>query len=142
MPPSLYGFIPRTYCGPRVQELSPTSRAGDGDPLDICVLCERPINRGEVILDARVIGGLQMVDGGEADDKIIAVFAKDRIWGDAHDLSDLPEALPERLRHYFLTYKLVPGDSPDVSIESVYGAEHARRVVEASVADYQDQFGD
>lgn len=142
MPPSLYGFIPRTYCGARVQALSPTSKSGDGDPLDICVICERPIDRGEVILDARVVGGLQMVDGGEADDKIIAVFARDRIWGETRDLDDLPPALVERLRHYFLTYKLIPGDASDVSIEKVYGSEHAKQVVEASIADYDENFGD
>ena len=74
MAPTLYGFVPQTYCGARVQAMSPTSEKGDGDPLDICVITERPINRGEVILRARVIGGVQMVDGGEADDKIIAVL--------------------------------------------------------------------
>ena len=142
MPPSLYGFIPRTYCGRRVQALSPTSKSGDGDPLDICVICERPIDRGEVLLDARVIGGLQMVDGGEADDKIIAVFSKDRIWGEVNDLADLPTALVERLRHYFLTYKLVPGDVSNVSIENVYGSAHAKRVVEAACEDYRESYGD
>src|ERR1700690_4061246 len=58
LPPSLYGFVPRTYCAERVGAMSPTVRKGDGDPLDICVLSERPINRSEVILNARVIGGI------------------------------------------------------------------------------------
>src|SRR5690554_933925 len=80
-PPSLYGFIPRTYCGERVCRLSPQSERGDGDPLDICVISERPINKSEIILNARVVGGIQMIDGGEADDKIIAVLAKDNFWG-------------------------------------------------------------
>ena len=141
-PPTLYGFIPRTYCGSRVKALSPNSSAGDGDPLDICVLSERPIDRAEVILRARVIGGLQMVDGGEADDKIIAVFDNDRFWAKCHDIKDLPELLPERLRHYFLTYKLVPGEVADVSIDRLYGAEHARSVVMAAMHDYADHFGD
>ena len=64
MPPTLYGFIPQTYCSVRVNELSPKATKGDDDPLDICVITERSINRGEVILRARVIGGLQMVDKG------------------------------------------------------------------------------
>jgi len=62
MPPTLYGFIPRTYCGDRVKALSSQSVKGDLDPLDICVITEGPISRGEVILRARVIGGVQMVD--------------------------------------------------------------------------------
>src|SRR6056297_68244 len=66
LPPTLYGFIPRTFCGSRVS-----------DPLDICVLSERPINRSDVVLQARVVGGLAMNDHGEADDKIIAVLNKD-----------------------------------------------------------------
>ena len=77
VPPALYGFVPRTYCGTRVAALSPTSARGDGDPLDICVLTERPVDRNEVILDARVVGGIEMVDGGEADDKIIAGVSED-----------------------------------------------------------------
>ena len=72
-PPTLYGFIPRTFCGRRVAKLSPLAKSGDGDPMDICVITERPISRAEIILRARVVGGLQMVDNDEADDKIIAL---------------------------------------------------------------------
>lgn len=108
-PPTLYGFIPRTYCGKRVGALCKTAHEGDGDPLDICVLSERPITRAEVILNARVIGGLKMIDGDEADDKIVAVLDNDNFWGNVHDITELPEVLVERLRHYFTTYKLVPG---------------------------------
>ncbi|MCB0092289.1 MAG: inorganic pyrophosphatase [Caldilineaceae bacterium] len=140
-PPALYGFIPRTYCGERVTVLSPNAARGDGDPLDICVISERPINRAEVILNARVVGGLQMVDGGEADDKIIAVLENDNVWGDAHDLSDIPEILVERLRHYFATYKLIPGKPANISIDMVYGHEHAIKVVEASMEDYDEEYG-
>jgi len=140
LPPSLYGFIPRTYCGSRVAALSPQAKRGDGDPLDICVLSERPIDRAEILLRARVVGGLQMVDYGEADDKIIAVLAEDPVWGQAVDLDGLPGALIDRLRHYFSTYKNVDLDD-NVSIEGAYHAEHARRVVEASLADYQEAYG-
>jgi len=140
-PPSLYGFVPRTFCGDRVCELSPAAATGDADPLDICVICERPVNRAEVLLNARVVGGLQMVDGGEADDKIIAVLKGDNVWGDAEDLGDIPEPFIERLRHYFLTYKLIPGREQNVSIEEIYGAEHAQKVVQASIADYEEEYG-
>ncbi len=140
--PVLYGFIPRTYCGRRVNALSPLSERGDGDPLDICVVSERPIARAEVILNAKVVGGFQMIDHGEADDKIIAVLKNDNIWGQAQDLSDLPKALIERMRHYFLTYKLVPGEAEKTSIEKIYGKEHALKVVQAALDDYRDDYGE
>lgn len=141
MSPTLYGFIPRTYCGARVNELSPKAKCGDEDPLDICVITERPINRGEVIVRARIIGGVQMVDNGEADDKIIAVLDEDPFWAKAETLDDVPEALLSRLRHYFLTYKLVPEQEHPVSIEQVYGREHALKVLQASLEDYIEVYG-
>ncbi len=141
MPPTLYGFVPRTYCGVRVQAMSPTSNCGDGDPLDICVITERPINRGEVILRARVIGGVQMIDGGEADDKIVAVLHEDRFWSHVESIDQIPEALLERLRHYFETYKLSPGSKEDVVVLEMYGAERAKEVIKASQADYDEMFG-
>lgn len=140
-PPTLYGFIPRTFCGPRVGALAPGARAGDGDPMDICVISERQITRAEVVLNARVIGGFQMVDAGQADDKIIAVLQKDAVWGEIETLEDLPNALVERLRHYFLTYKLTPGSKADVHIDLTYEVEHAEQVIRASIEDYQEAFG-
>ncbi len=140
-PPTLYGFIPRTFCGKRVGSLSPGAKRGDGDPMDICVLSERPINRAEVIVKARVVGGLQMIDGGEADDKIVAVLQNDYVWGEARDIKDLPGALIERLHHYFSTYKLVPGQESDISIDKVYGVDDALEVVRAAMADYESEFG-
>ena len=140
-PPTLYGFIPRTFCGQRVEELSPKAEAGDGDPMDICVLTERQVTKAEVIVEARVVGGLQMVDQGEADDKIVAVLSNDSVYGTINDISELPEVLVERLRHYFLTYKLVPGQESNVSIDTVYGHEQAKEVIQASMDDYVDEFG-
>ncbi len=140
-PPSLYGFVPRTYCGDRVGALLPDASRGDGDPLDICLISERPIDRAEVILSARVVGGLPMVDGNEADDKIIAILVNDHLWGHVRDVAELPPVLVERLRHYFETYKLVPGEANTVSIGPAYGAEHARAVVRASMQDYDEIYG-
>ena len=140
-PPTLYGFIPRTFCGARVRELCPGAQRGDGDPLDICVISERPINRTEMILNAKVVGGLQLIDHGEADDKIIAVLKDDLFWGTAEQLSNLPERLIERLRHYFGTYKLIPGEESATAIEQVYDCDHALKVVEAAMQDYLDEFG-
>lgn len=140
--PTLYGFIPRTYCGARLCDLSPNATVGDGDPLDICVISERPIGRPEVVVSARVIGGLQMVDHGEADDKIIAVLDGDHVWGDVDSIEALPPVLVERLQHYFLTYKLIPGEESAVSVDAIYGADHARAVVKASMADYDAEYGE
>ena len=140
-PPTLYGFIPRTLCGSRVGALTDSDKPGDGDPLDICVFSERPINRAEVILNAKVVGGFQGIDHGEVDDKLIAVLDKDYVWGHAEDLADLPEVLIERLRHYFSTYKMLPGEISHMSIEMIYGRNHALKVVEASLADYDEHYG-
>ncbi len=142
LPPTLYGFIPRTYCAERVNALSPNARKGDHDPLDICVLSERPINRNEVILNARVVGGIRMVDHGEADDKIIAVLANDAHYESVRDIDDLPDATLQRLKHYFSTYKLVPGERSQVQIDDIYDAVTAHKVILASMEDYNDVFGD
>ena len=141
-PPALYGFIPRTYCAERVAALTPVTARGDGDPLDICVLSERPITKSEIIVAARVIGGLQLIDRDEADDKIIAVLQNDYVWGEAKDISDVPPVLVERLHHYFSTYKLVPSEPARIRVAGSYGHEHAARVVEAARADYNAHFGE
>ncbi|HEY8494754.1 MAG TPA: inorganic pyrophosphatase [Myxococcota bacterium] len=141
LPPTLYGFVPRTYCAEEVAKLMEGASRGDGDPLDVCVVSERPIARAEVLLDARVIGGIPMLDRGEADDKIIAVLEGDLVWGGARDLADLPSAWIERLRHYFATYKILPGEETRVRVGPAYGREHAERVVRAALADYQHAFG-
>lgn len=143
MPPSLYGFIPRTYCGDRIGSLSKHTDQGDGDPLDICVLSERPIDRAEVILSARVVGGLHMIDHGEADDKIISVLSNDSYYAGVENVNDLPDVLIERLRHYFGTYKLVPGKKEsNVFVDRVYGKDEATKVISASMEDYVDMFGE
>ncbi len=140
-PPALYGFVPQTYCGRRVSELSPKAKRGDGDPLDICVITERPIARSEIILKAKVVGGLQVVDGEEADDKIIAVMANDNVWSHIDEVAELPQAIVERLHHYFATYKNMPDKKTILTIEGMYGAEYARSVVQASLDDYDDEYG-
>ena len=136
-PPALYGFIPRTYCGERTAALCPGAQRGDGDPLDICVISERPIARAEVIVPARVVGGIQLLDRGEADDKIVAVLEGDYVWSHVTDLAALPTILVERLEHYFSTYKLIPGADLQITVQNVYGLYHATRVIEAAMADYR-----
>jgi inorganic pyrophosphatase len=139
LPPTLYGFLPRTLCAAHVAALCPTASRGDGDPLDVCVVSERPIDRADILLRVHIVGGLRMVDAGEADDKIIAVLDQDPVWGDVRELTQLPNGIVERLRHYFMTYKLTPGGQP-VEIDAVYDAAHALTVIAASVADYDEAF--
>lgn len=139
-PPTLYGFIPRTYCGESVGRLA-NVKLGDGDPLDICVISERPITRADIVLNARVVGGLQMLDDGEADDKIVAVLQNDLYWGAVDELDKLPAQMVERLSHYFSTYKLVPGQVASTSIARTYDRAHAVEVIQASIRDYEDVFG-
>ena len=139
-PPSLYGFVPRTYCGPRVARLMGTER-GDGDPLDICVLCERPVARVEVLMEVRVVGGLPVVDAGEADDKLIAVLETDGVWGQVEDIGGVPRALLDRLIHYFATYEFLPDSGGRAQLGEPYGRDHAEEVVRAALADYAEHFG-
>lgn len=146
LPPYAYGFIPRTWCTSRVAGIArstvPGVMKGDGDPLDICVISERPIDRSDILLGCRAVGGLLMVDNGEADDKIIAVLDRDPVWGDVRELHGLPPALVDRLRHYFLTYKFDPASGAQpVTIDAVYGAQRAREVIAAAMADYEEGFG-
>jgi len=144
--PALYGFIPQTYCGDSVAELANektnrTTIVGDKDPLDICVLSERNITSGDILVEAIPIGGFRMIDKNEADDKIIAVMAKDEIYSQWKDILDAPEQIINRLRHYFLTYKNIPGESKAiVEITETYGREVAHEVIRRSINDYNKTF--
>jgi inorganic pyrophosphatase len=140
LPPSIYGFIPQTYAGHSVSGLMPGATGGDLDPLDICVLSERPITRAEVLLHAKVVGGLPMLDGGEADDKILAVLRDDPVYGDITEIESVPEALVDRLIHYFSTYKRPRSGDHRVSVGDPYGRAHAESVVAAAMADYIREF--
>lgn len=146
--PTLYGLIPQTYCGEEVAEYcmrmsSRTGIVGDGDPLDICVLAEKVFTQGDILVPATPIGGLRMIDGNEADDKIIAVMRGDAIYGHMTDLHECPPAMITRLKHYFLTYKQAPGSrSRNTEITHVYGREEALEVIERSQSDYMALYGD
>ena len=142
LPPTLYGFIPRTYCAGRVAALTPNATTGDGDPLDICVLSQQRIDRAEVVLSARVVGGIQVLDGGEADDKIVALLTSDTVFDYAKDIKHLPTAVVNRMIHYFATYKMIPGEEPQLIVDHTYDREHALRVVEAAMQDYFVEYGD
>ncbi|MGB3464238.1 MAG: inorganic pyrophosphatase [Cyclobacteriaceae bacterium] len=144
--PALYGFVPQTYCGEKVADICMKATGkegieGDTDPVDICVLTERNIAQGYLIVPAIPIGGLRMIDKGEADDKIIAILKGDEVFSGIESIEDCPPTLVDRLKHYFLTYKQIPGDETvKVEIAEVYGREKAMEVIKASEEDYHNRF--
>lgn len=143
--PALYGFIPQTFCGERVAKFCEEKTGkegvlGDKDPLDICILTEKDITHGDILVRARPIGGFRMLDGNEADDKIIAVLNNDAVYGDYKDISDCPELVIDRLKHYFLTYKDLPGNKANTEITHTYGIEEAHEVIKRSLEDYHERF--
>ena len=146
--PTLYGFIPRTLCAERVGDLCAerTGRngiVGDGDPMDVCVLTEKTFTHGDILVRSIPIGGLRMIDGDEADDKIVAVLEGDVVYGSYRGIADCPPPLIDRLRHYFLTYKQGPDRSVvhTVEITHVYDREEAHEVIRRSHEDYVAHFG-
>lgn len=144
--PCLYGFIPKTYCDKKIaafanEKTGRTNIEGDQDPLDICVLSERGFNHNNILCEAKVIGGFRMIDGGEADDKIIAVLKNDQAYGQMNDISEMPKAVIDRNRHYFLTYKDLDGGAKNVEITHVYGRDEALKVIQLASEDYNAKYG-
>lgn len=145
--PCMYGFVPQTYCEKAVAEYCAEKTGkegivGDCDPLDICVLSEREVDRGNIIAETIPVGGFRMIDGGEADDKIVAVLKGDQAYGDIKSIEDLPQMVVDRVKHFFLTYKDLEGNSKNVEITHVYGPDEAKEVIKRSYQDYKDNFGD
>jgi len=142
--PALYGFITQTYCGERIGKksadiLKRPDIIGDGDPLDICVLTEKDIASGDILVRAIPIGGFRMIDGNQADDKIVAVLKNDAFYGEVSDISQLPKSVVDRLKHYFLTYKDMPGSKNlKTEITHIYGKDEAIDIINRSIDDYKD----
>lgn len=140
-PPTVYGFVPRTLSADAVRDLMPGAMVGDGDPLDVCVVSTHPVMHPEVLLSARVVGGIPMLDSAEADDKIIAVLVGDAAWGKVRDVAELPEPIVDQLVHYFATYKQLRNPTGEVIIGDIYGRDRAEAVVAAAMADYVAAYG-
>lgn len=145
--PMPYGFIPQTLCADQVgnycmEKTGRSSIKGDDDPLDICVITERNIPHGDLILDAVPVGGFRLIDGEEADDKIIAVMKGDATFGNMRDITDVPKHIVDRLSHYFLTYKEMPFSKTkkECEITDIYGQQEAVEVIQRSINDYNDRF--
>lgn len=139
--PTPYGFIPRTYCGKRTASHTEDCSDGDHDPLDICVISERPISRAEIIAYVRTIGGIRTLDNGQADDKILSVLEGDPIWGQAEHIGDLPGPIIDRLCHYFSSYKVMPDQDNPVQLLGTYDRDEAMQVVRAAMKDYESEYG-
>ncbi|MBL8125638.1 MAG: inorganic pyrophosphatase [Pyrinomonadaceae bacterium] len=144
--PANYGFIPQTYCSEHIANLARAKTPieisdGDGDPLDILVLSEHHIPRGDIILKARPIGGFCLIDGGEADDKIIAVLKGDKVFEQYREIGELPKGILERFEHYFLTYKSLPDEPNKCEIAYSYGREESYGVIRSAIYDYANLLG-
>jgi inorganic pyrophosphatase len=122
--PANYGFIPQSYCD-------------DHDPLDILVLSQIecvPM----CIIEAKIIGVMQMIDGGEADDKIIAVAANDMSVNHINDISELPPHFIDEMRHFFEEYKKL--EKKTVVVEEFQDKAKAEKIIMQSFEDYRKIF--
>lgn len=122
--PHNYGFIPKTYCD-------------DDDPLDILVLSQIEVVP-MCLIEAKVIGVMHMIDGGEKDDKIIAVAANDMSVNHIDDINELPPHVIKELRSFFEDYKKL--EEKTVLVEEFQGKEIAFQVIEQAIKDYQLKF--
>ena len=143
--PALYGFIPQTLSGSRVGKYceEKTGRSGiegDNDPIDICILTEKEITHGDILVRSRPIGGFRMIDGNESDDKIIAVLNNDAVYGNYKDITDCPNLILDRLKHYFLTYKDLPGNKANTEITHTFGIDEAYEIIKRAMEDYNERF--
>lgn len=120
--PANYGFIPRTYCD-------------DKDPLDIVVLCKIDVVP-LCLIDAKVIGAMRMLDGGEMDDKIIAVAENDMSVNHIDDVDELPPHFLRELKNFFEDYKKL--EKKEVKVEDFQDKHTAHEIIEKAIADYQD----
>ncbi len=124
--PANYGFIPQSYCD-------------DKDPLDIIVLSQIEIVP-MCLVEAKVIGVMQMIDGGEMDDKIIAVALNDMSVNHINDITELPAHFFKELRRFFEDYKIL--EKKEVIIEQFQEKAKALEIVSQSLVDYKEYMND
>lgn len=122
--PFHYGFIPQTY-------------AGDNDPLDILVICSQPLVP-LTIVEARVLGAVHMIDGGEQDDKIIAVAENDHVFANWSNLSDVPADELQTIKHFFEVYKKL--EKKKVIVKDFLTKEESYGLILESIEGYKKVF--
>lgn len=123
--PANYGFIPQTYCE-------------DHDPLDILIISQVKIVP-MCLVEAKVIGVMRMIDGGEADDKIIAVAKEDTSVNHINDISELPPHFISELKSFFEDYKKLENKS--VVVEQFQDHKVAQEIIQQAIVDYKEKFG-
>jgi len=122
--PVNYGFIPQTL-------------GHDGDPLDILVICSQPI-QPLCLVEANVIGNMQMIDQGEHDDKIIAVASNDPTVKHIKDIDELPEHFFNELKHFFEEYKVL--ENKVVEIDNFQSKQEAYLIINEAIELYKEKF--
>lgn len=122
--PANYGFIPRTY-------------ADDKDPLDVLVLCQENIE-SLALVECYPIGVIKMIDGGEHDEKVIAVAKKDPFLNCYNDITEIPNHISAEIMHFFEVYKQLEGKQ--TMVEKILGREDAERIIEECLQNYKDKF--
>ncbi len=122
--PANYGFIPRTY-------------AADKDPLDALVLCQESIVP-MTLVRCYPIGVMKMIDGDDADEKIIAIPFKDPSLTCYTDISQLPKHTFEEIQHFFRVYKSLEGK--ETVVNEVLGREAAMETIANCIQSYKDNF--
>lgn len=122
--PCNYGFIPQSY-------------GGDHDPLDILVITSQPV-QALCMMDAKVVGVMQMIDQGEADDKIIAVAANDPSVNHFNDIEELPKHFFNELRHFFEEYKKL--EDKTVRVDEFGNREFAYKIIREALDFYKESF--
>ena len=122
--PASYGFIPRTF-------------ADDGDPLDVLVLCNEPI-QPLTLVRVYPIGVMRMLDDGHIDDKIIAVPFTDPNYNNYHDIDELPAHIFDEIMHFFKVYKQLENKQTD--IKELYNREEAEKIVREAIDGYIEKY--
>lgn len=121
-----YGFAPQTLWD-------------DGDALDVIVLSTFPLAPG-ILVNARPVAIMEMIDGGDSDYKVIAVPVNDKRWDDVTDLKDINKHNLKEYQHFFETYKVLKGKKNEVVVKGYKGKKDALAAVKRSITLYEKQF--
>jgi inorganic pyrophosphatase len=119
--PANYGFIPRSYCD-------------DGDPLDVLVLGQEPVEP-MCLMRARAIGSMQMRDDKGLDDKIISIHVDDPAVAHITHIRELPRHTLAELERFFMDYKTL--ENKQVTIEEFEGPFEANKTIRRALEDYK-----
>ena len=123
--PANYGFIPRTF-------------ADDGDPLDVLVLCARPI-QPLTLVRVYPIGVMRMLDDGRMDDKIIAIPFSDPTYNNIRSIDEMPAHIFDEIMHFFSVYKQL--ENKETAVQSLFGRAKAEEIIRESIECYERTFG-